>query len=96
MKSLLGASREKKRKTAALCVAEWNAHILMDRPTGIIAPERQTALAALEMNRYNVDIAALSERSMPGYDRLEDHGYIFFLKWEINSRNERSKSRLCS
>ncbi|XP_068749318.1 adhesion G-protein coupled receptor D1-like [Montipora capricornis] len=41
-------------------------------------PERQTALVALEMNRYNVDIAALSETRLPGYDSLKDFGYIFF------------------
>ena len=53
----------------------------------------QTALVALEMNRYNVDIAVLSETRLPGYDSLEDHGYM---GWEINSRKERSRSGLCS
>ncbi|XP_068676468.1 craniofacial development protein 2-like [Montipora foliosa] len=42
------------------------------------------------MNRYNVDIAALSETRLPGYDSLEDHGYIFF--WRGRSTQERSEA----
>ena len=93
-KSKLGVGRQKKRTTATLCVAEWNVRTLLDRTTSQ-HPERQTAPVALEMNRYSVDIAVLSETRLPGYDSLEDHGYIFF--WSgINSRKVRSRSGLCS
>lgn len=32
----------------------------------------------MEMNRYNLDIAALGGTRLPGYNSLEDHGYILF------------------
>ena len=83
------SSTQRKRKTATLCVAEWNVRTLLDR-TISQRPERQTALVALEMNRYNVDIAALSETKLPGYDSLEDHGYIFF--WSGRSTQERREA----
>ncbi|XP_068747398.1 adhesion G-protein coupled receptor D1-like [Montipora capricornis] len=53
-------------------------------------PERQTALVALKVNRYNVDVAAPSETRLPGYDSLEDHGYIFF--WSGRSTQERREA----
>ncbi|KAI8487938.1 hypothetical protein Bbelb_343860 [Branchiostoma belcheri] len=43
-------------------------------------PERRTALIAAELNRYKVDIAALSETRLPGEGSLteEGEGYTFF------------------
>ena len=41
-------------------LAEWNVRTLLDK-THSGRPERQTALVALELGRYNIDIAALSE-----------------------------------
>ena len=58
-KSKLRAGRQKKSKTAAFCVAEWNVRTMLDRTTSQ-RPERQTAPMVLEMNRYNLNIAALS------------------------------------
>ena len=63
----------------------------MDRPK-LQRPKRQTALVALEMNRYNVDIAALGEVRLPGYDNLEDHGYFFF--WSGIPSQERREAGL--
>lgn len=56
---MLGAER-KKSKAAASCVAECNVCILIDRSSSHY-PERQAALVVMEMNKYNVTIAALSE-----------------------------------
>lgn len=40
--------------------------------------ERQSPLVALELNRYNIDKAALSETRLPKYDSFSDRGYTFF------------------
>ena len=71
--SKLGAGRQTKSKTAVLCAAEWNVCTLLDRTTSQ-RPERQTVLVALEMNWYSVDIAAIGETRLPGYD----------MEWENN------------
>ena len=52
--------------------------------------QSQTELVSPEMNRYNVDIAALSPTRLPGYDGLKDHGYIFF--WSGKSTQERGEA----
>ena len=41
-------------------------------------PERQTALVAKELSRYDIDIAALSETRFALNDSLVDNGYTFF------------------
>ena len=45
-------------------------------------PHRRTALVALELARYNIDIAALSETRLHGEDSLTEvgAGYTFFWK----------------
>ena len=63
----------------------------MDRPK-LQRPKRQITLVALEMNRYNVDIAALGEIRLPGYDNWEDHGYFFF--WSGIPTQERREAGL--
>lgn len=58
----------------------------MDR-TGSERPERQTALVAKELGRYNIDIAALNETRLSCYDSMEDCGYTFF--WSGREEAER-------
>ena len=70
---MLGAGRERTRKTEALCAAEWNARVPLGKPTSQ-RPDRKTALVALEMNRHNEGLAVLSETRLLGHDSLEDHG----------------------
>lgn len=55
---------------------------------GTYRPEQQTALVAEELARYNIDIAALSEIRLPGYDSMVDCGYTIFWsgKEETNRR----------
>jgi len=45
-------------------------------------PERRTALVAQELERFNIDIAALSETRFSGEGQLEEKGagYTFFWK----------------
>jgi exonuclease III len=85
---MLGEGR-KYRKDIALSVAEWNVRTLMDRSASH-RPERQTALVAMEMERYGIDVAALSETRLPGYDSIEDHGYVFF--WSGRSLGEKREA----
>ena len=40
--------------------------------------------------RYGIDLAALHETILPGYDSMEDHGYIFF--WSCKSANEKREA----
>ena len=86
VKSKLGAS-ENNRKFLRL--AEWNVRTLLNRD-GSKRPERQTALVAKELNRYNIDIAALCETRLAGNDSIVDNGYTFF--WSGKPQSERRES----
>ena len=61
---------------------------LLDRDT-TDRPERRTALIAMELARYNVDITALSETRLSGTgERCEgESGYTFF--WSGRTETER-------
>ena len=48
-----------------LNAAAWNVRTLLDREDSD-RPERRTALIARELDRYNIDIAALSETRLAG------------------------------
>ncbi len=58
-------------------LAAWNVRTLLDRTD---RPERRTAIIARMLNRYSVDIAALSETRFSGESCLEEvgGGYTFF------------------
>ena len=43
-------------------------------------PERQTAHVAMALDRYSIDIAALSEIRLSGYDSVENNRYIFAME----------------
>ena len=59
----------------------WNVRTLLDN-TASGRPARRTALLAVELARYDIDIAALSETRMEEGGSLEetDLGYTFFWK----------------
>ncbi|XP_048578500.1 craniofacial development protein 2 [Nematostella vectensis] len=82
VKSMLGRRKR-------LVLAEWNVRTLMDRSRSE-RPERQTALIARELSRYEVDIAALSETRLANYDSMVDCGYTFF--WSGKTEEERRES----
>ena len=82
VKSKLGRRRK-------LYLAEWNVRTLLDR-AGSGRPERQKALVAKELCRYNIDIAALSETCLPCYDSMVDCGYTFF--WSGKEEKDRREA----
>ena len=71
-----------------LNVGAWNVRTLLDS-TIAKRPDRRTALVARELERYNVDIAALSETRFADKGSLTEScsGYTFF--WSGRSTEER-------
>ncbi len=65
-----------------LSIASWNVRTLLDLAETPDRLHRRTALVALELARYNIDIAALSETRLHGEDSLTEAGagYTFFWK----------------
>ena len=63
----------------------------MDRSTSQ-CPERQTTRVVMKMNRYGIDVAAINETRLPGYDSMEDRGCAFF--WSGKSANERRDAEI--
>ena len=61
--------------------ATWNVRKLLDTGTAE-RPARRTALLAAELQRYNIDIAALSETRLADEGSLTEvaGGYTFFWK----------------
>ena len=82
-------SKSKSENRKFLRLAEWNVRTLMDRD-GSKRPERQTALVAKELSRYDIDIAALSETRLALNDSLVDNGYTFF--WSGKKEEERREA----
>lgn len=76
-----------KRKSLQLCC--WNVRTLIDNEKRI---ERKTAVLAKELQRYNVDIAALSETRFAGEDQIveSDSGYTIF--WSGKTEKEKRES----
>ena len=72
--------RSSRHPNAQLLVAgSWNVRTLLDTKR---AAARPTAIVARELERYNIDIAALSETRVLGDSVIEEvaGGYTFFLK----------------
>ena len=69
----------------------WNVRTLMDREEAN-RPMRRTALVAKELERYRIDIAALSETRFAEEGQLKEvgSGYTFF--WSGRSSDERRES----
>ena len=80
-----------KLKRIPLTLGAWNVRTLLDTDT-TNRPERRTALIAMELARYKVDIAALSETRLSGTgERCESaSGYTFF--WSGRPENERREA----
>ena len=88
---LRGPVKSKLGRRRKLNVAEWNVRKLLDR-AGSGGPERQTALVAKELCRYNIDISALSETRLPCYDSMVDCLYIFF--WSGKEEKDRREAEM--
>ena len=76
------------RRQIPLNIATWNVRTLIDSGEND-RPHRRTALVAHELQRYNIDIAALSETRLSEEDTLTEvgEGYTFF--WKGYPANER-------
>ena len=72
VKSKLGSKRKRKNRKY-LRLAEWNVRTLLDRDRSK-RPEWLTALVAKELDKYGIDIAALSETCLAQIDSLVDNG----------------------
>ena len=77
--------RLKQKRKDSINIAAWNVRTLQDNAS---AMERRTAILAKELNRYNIDIVALSETRLPDSGQLEERGsgYTFF--WSGRPRDE--------
>ncbi len=66
--------RGRKYKSKLLILDTWNLCTLLDEQNGTDRPRRRTALVASKLNKYNIDIAALSETRLAGEDSLIEVG----------------------
>ena len=72
-----------------LSIAQWNVRTLLDREVAD-RPERRTALVAMELAMYNIDIAALCETRFSESGSLNDLEYSFF--WSGKPKGERREA----
>ena len=71
------------RKHHKMAIAQWNVRTLLDRETTNI-PERRTALVAMELAKYNIDIVVLSETRFHASGSLNDLEYTFYWSGKPN------------
>ena len=69
-----------RRSSKPLTVGSWNVRTMLDRPRED-RPERRTALIAMELRRYNIDIAALSETRLADHGKLREAGTGYTFYW---------------
>ena len=73
-------TQRKNSKVVLLVLGTWNVWTLLNN-NHADHPERRTALVAKEINRYGIQIAALSETHFTGEDHLTEHGSGFTIFW---------------
>ena len=71
-----------------MTIATWNVRTLLDNENSE-RPQRRTALIAAELQRYNVDIAALTETRLSGEGSLEEIGGGYTFYWRGVPNGER-------
>ena len=86
VKNQLGRRRQRRQ---LLTIGQWNVRTLLDRE-GANRPERRTALVAMELAKYNIDIAALCETRFLESGSLNDLEYSFF--WSGKPEGERREA----
>ena len=74
-----------------LTFAAWNVRTLQDN-NNCDRPQRRTALIASELERYNIDIAALSETRMAGTGELHERGLGYTFYWSGRGPDERREA----
>ena len=78
-----------RRRRQLLTIAQWNVRTLLDGE-GADRPERLTALVAMELTKYNIDITALCETRLSESGSLDDLEYSFF--WSGKPEGERREA----
>ena len=76
-------------KVIPLTIGAWNVGNLMDS-SSFDRPERRTALVGRELDRYKVEIAALSETRLAELLKEVGAGYTFF--WSGRMKGERREA----
>ena len=72
-----------------MTIAKWNVRTLLDRET-TNRPERRTVLVAMELPKYNIDIAVLSETRFHASGSLNDLEYTLY--WSGKPNGERREA----
>ncbi len=81
-------------KSKLFILDTWNVRTLLDEQNGTDRPRRRTALVASKLNKYNIDIAALSETRLAGEDSLIEVGQGYTFLWKGLPEDTRRHSRL--
>ena len=79
-----------KRRIKKMLIGCWNVRTLSDLPASSKRLERRTALISRELQRYNLDIVALSETRLTGEGNVSDEGYTFFWKGKPHGSKKES------
>ena len=87
--STVGNKLGRRIRRQLLTIAQWNVRTLLDREAAD-RPERRTAFVAMELAKYNIDIAALCETRFSESGSLNDLEYSFF--WSGKPEGERRKA----
>ena len=82
----LGRRRQRRQ---LLTIGQWNVRTFLDRE-GANRPERRTALVAMEVAKYNIDIAAVCETRFSESGGFNDLEYSFF--WSGKPEEERREA----
>ena len=82
----LGRRRQRRQ---ILTIGQWNVRTLLDRERANRI-ERRTALVAMKLAKYNIDIAAPCETRFSESDSLNDLEYSFF--WSGKPEGERREA----
>ena len=70
-----------------LTLGAWNIRTLLDK-SNTERPERRTALVCKELDRFNIDVAALSETRLPDEGNIEEAGPNYTIFWKGKSAEE--------
>ena len=81
----------KRTRIIPLTLGAWNVRTLLDREN-VQRPERRTAIVGMELARYNIDIAALSETRFPGVGKLCEKGSGYTFYWSGRDPGERREA----
>lgn len=81
--------KNKLGRQETIYIVEWNVRALLNRSK---RPERQMALLAKELKRYNINIAALCETRLANHGSLVDKSYTFFWSGRKKTKNTRQVS----